>query len=179
MKQSLKYTVLGSSLMLAAFVFLAAGTLELAKTGTFDGIAGMAQISSGHELALQNAGAGGGVGGNLNDGGGNDNDGGGEDNDGGGYEPKQGTVSGGLTNPLKSATLEGFLLAILDILLVFAMPIIVLFIMYAGFLYVTAQGDPGKIKTAHSALTWSVVGGVIIFGSKLIIEVIQNTVNTL
>lgn len=87
--------------------------------------------------------------------------------------------TGGLTNPLKSKTIEAFFLAILDILLVFALPIIVLFIMYAGFLYVTAQGDPTKIKTAHAALTWSVIGGVIVLGAKLIIDVIQNTVNAL
>ena len=85
----------------------------------------------------------------------------------------------GLTNPLKSDTLIEFLTAILDILLIFAIPVIVFFIIYAGFMYVTAQGDESKIKTAHSALTWSVVGGVIILGAKLIIEVIQATVNSL
>lgn len=115
----------------------------------------------------------------LAQGGGFDNDGGGTDNDGGGYEPGRGSYSSGLTNPLQSDSIQGFFLAILDVLLVFAMPIIVLFIMYAGFLYVTARGDATKVKTAHVALTYSVVGGVIVFGAKLIIEVIQNTVNAL
>jgi hypothetical protein len=86
---------------------------------------------------------------------------------------------GSLTNPLKAQSIQGFFLAILDILLVFALPIIVLFIMYAGFKYVTARGDANKIADAHQALLWSVIGGVIILGAKLIIDVIQNTVNAI
>ncbi len=84
-----------------------------------------------------------------------------------------------LQNPLKSNNIVDFLFAILDILLTFALPIIVLFIIYAGFLFVTAQGDTSKITTARSALTWSVIGGVIILGAKLILEVIKNTVAAL
>ena len=111
-------------------------------------------------------------------------------NDGTGSGVNDGTGSGtdgsngsgetvSLTNPLQSSSIEEFILKIIDILLVFAIPIIVLFIMYAGFLYVTARGDEGKIKTAHSALTWSIVGGVIILGAKLILEVVKNTVTSL
>ena len=86
---------------------------------------------------------------------------------------------GGLQNPLKSKTITGFLLTIIEVLLIFALPIIVLFIMYAGFLYVTARGDEGKIKTAHAALTWSIVGGVIVLGAELIINIIQTTVESI
>lgn len=173
MKNSIKYTLLGTLLILGSLTFLGAGTMELARTGTFDGVGGMARISDGYQIAYQDAGGGGaantpnltppGSASTLN------------------LTPPgtAPTPSGGLENPLKAGTLKGFLLAILDILLVFALPVIVFFIMYAGFLYVTAQGDPTKIKTAHSALTWSVVGGVIILGAKLIIDVIQNTVNAL
>lgn len=86
---------------------------------------------------------------------------------------------GGLGNPLASNTIEGFLLQIIDILLIFALPIIVFFIMYAGFLYVTARGDVEQIKKARTALTWSVVGGVIVLGAKVLIEVIKGTINAL
>lgn len=84
--------------------------------------------------------------------------------------------SGTLTNPLKSTSIQEFLLKIIDVLLVFALPIIVLYIMYAGFLFVTAQGNEGQLHTAKSALLWSVVGGVIVLGARLIISVIQGTV---
>jgi hypothetical protein len=107
------------------------------------------------------------AGGNLNFGGGNVNNGGGNVNNG--------PIT--LVNPLKAQTISQFLIDLIDVLLVFALPLIVLFIMYAGFLYVTAQGNPGKITTAHTALLWAVVGGVIVLGAKLIVTVIDGTIN--
>lgn len=84
-----------------------------------------------------------------------------------------------LVNPLKVNSVEAFLLAIIDILLIFAVPVIVFFIIYAGFLFVTAAGNPEKIKTARSALTWAVVGGVILLGANVIMTVVRNTVTAI
>lgn len=83
----------------------------------------------------------------------------------------------GLTNPLKNATLMGFLQDILDVIMVFAIPLIVFMIIYAGFMYVTAQGEPGKIGQAHKALLYAVIGGVIILAANVILAVIQGTVD--
>jgi hypothetical protein len=80
---------------------------------------------------------------------------------------------------LEFDSISGFLLAILDILLIFALPIIIFFIIYAGFLFVTARGDTTKIATARSALTWAVIGGVIVLGATLLVDVIQGTVDEL
>jgi hypothetical protein len=85
---------------------------------------------------------------------------------------------GQLCNPLKFDSITEFLIAVIEVILIFAVPIIIFFIMYAGFMYVTARGDVSKVSTAHSALTWAVVGGVIALGAKLIIEVIQGTIAT-
>lgn len=93
----------------------------------------------------------------------------------GGVNNNQGSVT--FVNPLKAQSISQFLIDLIDVLLVFALPLIVLFIMYAGFLYVTAQGNPGKITTAHTALLWAVVGGVIVLGAKLIVTVIEGTIN--
>lgn len=84
-----------------------------------------------------------------------------------------------LLNPLKSTSITDFLIKIIDILLVFALPIIILFIMYSGFLFVTARGNESQITTAKSAFTWAVIGGVVILGAKLIITLIQGTVQAL
>lgn len=94
----------------------------------------------------------------------------------GGEARKSSGGSKELTNPLKSQSIEEFLLKIIDVLLVFALPIIVLYIMYAGYLFVTAQGDSGQVGEARSALLWAVVGGVIILGAKVIVTVIQGTI---
>ncbi len=92
------------------------------------------------------------------------------------------TCSGGacLTNPLDSSisSIPAFFLAILDILLVFAIPFVVFFIIYAGFMYVTAQGNPSKIQDAHMALLYALIGGVLIFGARAILDIITNTVNS-
>ncbi len=84
-----------------------------------------------------------------------------------------------LRNPLKSRDIPEFLGKIIDIILVFALPIIVLFIMYAGYLFVTANGKPEQIKEARNALLYAVIGGVIVLGARMIFTVIQGTANAL
>ncbi len=123
---------------------------------------------------------GGGVGGNTTGGGvgGNTTGGGVGGNTTGGNRVMS------LINPIKcspAAEQKGeclieFLLAIISVLLLFALPIIIFFIMYAGFQFVTAAGNESKVSAAKSTLLWAVIGGVIILGSKLIITVIQGTI---
>lgn len=77
-------------------------------------------------------------------------------------------------------TISGLIKAIVNnILIPIGAVVAVMMIMYAGFLYVTAGGDPGKIKTAHQALTWAVIGAAILLGAWVISEAIQGTINQL
>ncbi|KKT95852.1 MAG: hypothetical protein UW97_C0021G0004 [Parcubacteria group bacterium GW2011_GWA2_45_15] len=55
----------------------------------------------------------------------------------------------------------------------------VLAFVYAGFLYVTAQGNESKLKTAHKALLYTSVGTAVLLGSWVIAKVIENTINQL
>ena len=82
-----------------------------------------------------------------------------------------------LQNPLKTDSIVDLFSSILDIIMVLATPIIVIFIILAGFKYVTAQGDSSKIKEAHNSLMNAVIGGVLILGAKLIMEIIKNTID--
>lgn len=84
-----------------------------------------------------------------------------------------------LTNPLGNVTLQGFFIKIIQILIIFAVPIIVFFIILAGFKYVTARGNMAKVGEATQALTWAVVGGVLILGAEALLFIIQNTVNAI
>lgn len=81
-----------------------------------------------------------------------------------------------LMNPLNAADITEFITKILDVLLTFALPIIIFFIMYGGFKLVTARGQAEQISEGRSAITWAVIGGVIVLGAKIIIEVIKGTV---
>ena len=55
--------------------------------------------------------------------------------------------------------------------------IIIFFIIFAGFTYVTAQGKPEKIKLASQSLLYAVIGGVIILGSSAMMVIVRNLVN--
>lgn len=82
-----------------------------------------------------------------------------------------------LQNPLKSNSLREFLQSILDAIMVFAVPIIVFFIIYAGFLYVMARGNETKVAQAHKALLYAIIGGLLILGANIILQVIGATVD--
>ena len=85
-----------------------------------------------------------------------------------------------IQNPLGSGTtLAGLFKTLLEIVLVFAIPITVFFIIYAGFLYVTARGNAEQVSRAHRALLYALIGGVLILGGNILIDVVQNTVNAI
>lgn len=79
-----------------------------------------------------------------------------------------------LNNPLEVGSIKELLVGILQIVMTLAIPIVVLFIIYAGFMYVTARGNAEQIKKATSALTYAVIGGVLIVGSLAIAEIVKN-----
>jgi Type IV secretion system pilin len=83
-----------------------------------------------------------------------------------------------LKNPLKATSIQGLLLDILNILIILAVPIIVFFIIYAGFLYTTARGNASQIEQATRALTYAVIGGVLIIGAVAIAEIVRNLVTS-
>lgn len=83
-----------------------------------------------------------------------------------------------LSNPLRSdlTTIPGIVNAIVSgIVIPVAIPLLALAIMYTGFLFVIAKGNPEKLKTAKEALKWTVYGGLIILGSYIIAEALQGT----
>ncbi len=53
----------------------------------------------------------------------------------------------------------------------------VLAFIYAGFSYVTAQGNPTKISEAHRTLLYAAIGTAVLLGAWVIAEVVQSTVN--
>lgn len=84
-----------------------------------------------------------------------------------------------MTNFLNFNSIEDLVVGILNILIVIAIPIIVFFIIYAGFMYVTASGNPEQIKQASRSLTYAIIGGVLIIGALAIAEIIKGLVSSL
>ena len=90
-----------------------------------------------------------------------------------------GSQSVSILNPLgEGTTITSFFLDLIQILLVFAIPLIVFFIIYAGFLMVTANGKAEQISKGKTALLYAVIGGLLILGANLILTVIQGTVDS-
>ncbi len=81
-----------------------------------------------------------------------------------------------IDNPLTVTTIKGLLSEILKIVRIIAIPIIVFFIIYSGFLYVTARGNPEQIKTATNSIVYALIGAVLILGASVLIEIIEGTV---
>ena len=81
-----------------------------------------------------------------------------------------------LLNPLYYTSLYDFLIAILNLVALIAFPVLVLFLIYIGFLFVQAEGDPAKLKTARGFFFWAIVGALLVLGGKALAIAIQATV---
>ncbi len=85
-----------------------------------------------------------------------------------------------ITNPLgATTTLMQLLLKILDVVVLIGVPVLVMAIIWVGFMYVKAQGKPEDIKTANNAFLWTVVGAGVVMGAKIISLALCSTVHEL
>ena len=96
-----------------------------------------------------------------------------------------GTGTGGSTshqviNPLGGVTsICGLIKALLGAAIAIGIPIAVLFIVYAGLLFVLARGNSEKLADARQNMLYVVIGIAIFLGAWLLASVIANTVNAL
>lgn len=83
-----------------------------------------------------------------------------------------------IKNPLKVGnTVMDVIVAILNnIVLPIGAVLVVLYIIYAGFTFVTAQGKPKEIEEAKKRLLWSLIGALILLGAVAISKVVCTTI---
>ena len=84
-----------------------------------------------------------------------------------------------LQNPLQFNDIAGFIAGALKVLVLVALPIISLFIVYAGFMFVAAQGNTEKLSAARTNFFWVVIGAILILGAWVIATLIGGTVTQL
>jgi hypothetical protein len=82
-------------------------------------------------------------------------------------------VYGGVT------TVPEFLLAVVDLVFLIAVPILVMCIIYSGFLFVTSGDNEAQVKKARFVFMWTTIGGVVLLGAKVIAAAIESTVLSL
>ncbi|OGG80547.1 hypothetical protein A3A39_01510 [Candidatus Kaiserbacteria bacterium RIFCSPLOWO2_01_FULL_54_13] len=90
-------------------------------------------------------------------------------------------AQGALQNPLNSSfsTIPTFIAGALKALALIALPIITLFLVISGFLFVTAQGNEQKLATAKKNFLYVIIGALLILGAWIIATLIAGTINQL
>ncbi len=88
-------------------------------------------------------------------------------------------LAAGFDNPLKENTLEGILGLIIDSAIILLMPIVILMVIYSGFMFLMARGNEQKLKTAKTNFVWVVIGLVVLLGAKIISAALQSTAETI
>lgn len=87
-----------------------------------------------------------------------------------------------IVNPLAGpdgtggSDLKTIFLNILDITQTILIMFTTLYLIYAGFMFVIAKGDPTKIKKARDALLWGLIGAGLILSAEVIALSIGETV---
>jgi|SRR3989338_817744 len=84
-----------------------------------------------------------------------------------------------LDNPIKAENFLDLLDQVVDLAMYIAIPIIVIAIIYAGFLFVKARGKEKEITDAKNVLMYVVIGSAIILGAELLKDIVVNTITSL
>lgn len=99
-----------------------------------------------------------------------------------GEEPSTGTqqiTAVKLTNPIKAANLLELVKAIFDFVWKLGIPVIALFIIYAGFKFVAARGNPGELEKAKKLIYGVLIGAAIVLGAWVLASAIGSTIQKL
>lgn len=83
-----------------------------------------------------------------------------------------------ITNPLSGISdIPSLILTIVNAIKTIGYYVVVVFIIYSGFLFVKARGDEKGLQEAKKAFLYTVIGAAILLGASILSEVINNTVN--
>ncbi len=82
-----------------------------------------------------------------------------------------------IENPLaNTSTINDFIRVLLEGVLKIGIPIVALAVIYSGFLFVKAQGNPEAITKAKDAILWTLVGAAVLLGAWAIAKLVADTV---
>ncbi|MCA9352002.1 TrbC/VirB2 family protein [Patescibacteria group bacterium] len=100
----------------------------------------------------------------------------------GSNETDSNDISTTLANPLANGGVNDIptlIQKILEIVITIGVPIVALAIIYAGFQFVAARGNPEKLKRAKETLLYVIIGAAILLGAYVIAEAIGATVEAI
>ena len=79
-----------------------------------------------------------------------------------------------IENPINSGTFEAVVAKIAELIARIGMVLVVVFIIYSGFLFVSARGSDEQLKKAKSTFMWTIIGAAIIIGAYAIAQAVIN-----
>ncbi|MDP2669318.1 MAG: hypothetical protein Q8P07_05860 [bacterium] len=77
-------------------------------------------------------------------------------------------------NPIAFDSFSGVVLAIANILVAIGVPLAAIFLIYGGFLFVSARGNEQQLKTAKDIFLYTIIGTAIIVGAYAIASAVVN-----
>lgn len=79
-----------------------------------------------------------------------------------------------IKNPLEAESFEDLINSLVNFIFGVSLAIVPLMVIIAGFYWLTAAGDPKKVKTALDIIKWTVIGFAIILFARGIIAIIRH-----
>jgi hypothetical protein len=93
-----------------------------------------------------------------------------------GFGTANGSSGTSLENPLRFGSFCQLIKGLLQAIVAIGVPVAVLFLVWVGFKFVLAQGDPTKLSEARKNFLNTVIGIGIFLGAWIIAQVIASTV---
>lgn len=82
-------------------------------------------------------------------------------------------------SPIESKSVSEVLVKFFEVLVEIGAVAVVLSIVYAGFLFVAARGNPQELQKAKTTLYWTIIGSLILLGAQVIATIIKTTIEKL
>lgn len=84
-----------------------------------------------------------------------------------------------IKNPLNVSTIQEAVRFFVNTIVKLAIPVIVFFFLYSGFMLILAQGKPEAIAKARRMFFYTLIGTLLVLGAWSITNAIVGTVNTI
>ncbi len=78
-----------------------------------------------------------------------------------------------LTNPIQSRNFAEIMQRVAKIAIQIGLPLVAIFMIYSGFLFVSARGNEEQLKKAKNTFFWAVIGALLVVGAFAIATAIQ------
>lgn len=79
-----------------------------------------------------------------------------------------------ICNPIQANTFLELVEAIASAVTAVGIPLVAIFLVWSGFLFVTARGNEEQLKRAKTTFSWTLIGGAVLIGARVLAIAIVN-----